>query len=56
MTSISNRNAILQFISFLDAIGEAALDAPVPESIRDEEEEIIEEQKDDGKMGFCEIQ
>lgn len=42
---------------FIDAIaGEAALEASVPESIRDEEEEIIEEQKDDGKMGFCEIQ
>lgn len=28
----------------------------VPESVRDEEEEIVEEQKEDGKLGFCEIQ
>jgi hypothetical protein len=31
-------------------------DASVAGSVRDEEEEILEEQKDDGKMGFCELQ
>lgn len=48
----------MNFITIvLDAIGEAAIDPNAPEtSIRDEEEEIVEEQKDDGKMGFCEIQ
>lgn len=33
-----------------------AAESSVPESVRDEEEEMLEEQKDDGKMGFCEIQ
>lgn len=36
--------------------GLADCDPSVPESVRDEEEEIAEEQKDDGKLGFCEIQ
>lgn len=38
-----------------DCLG-AELDPNVPESIRDEEEAAGEEQKDDGKLGFCEIQ
>lgn len=38
-----------------DCLG-AELDPSVPESIRDEEEAVGEEQKDDGKLGFCEIQ
>lgn len=37
-----------------DGLG-AECDPSVPESVRDEEE-IVEEQKDDGKLGFCEIQ
>lgn len=40
---------------FSDCLG-AELDPSVPESIRDEEEAVGEEQKDDGKLGFCEIQ
>lgn len=44
------------FHLLLDAVTEAGLDGSVPESVRDEEEEILEEQKDDGKMGLCEIQ
>lgn len=36
--------------------GLAEVELTVPESVRDEEEEIVPEQKDDGKLGFCEIQ
>lgn len=38
-----------------DALGSEVLDPNAPESIPDEEE-AIEEQKDEGKLGFCEIQ
>lgn len=38
-----------------DCLG-GELDPSVPASIHDEEEADVEEQKDDGKLGFCEIQ
>ena len=37
-----------------DALAEC--DPSQPESVRDEEEAIVEEQKDEGKLGFCELQ
>lgn len=39
-----------------DALAPETLDPNALESIRDEEEEAVEEQKDEGKLGFCEIQ
>lgn len=36
--------------------GLADIDPSQPESVRDEEEAIVAEQKDEGKLGFCEIQ
>jgi anionic cell wall polymer biosynthesis LytR-Cps2A-Psr (LCP) family protein len=53
-TNFFRLSFFLNLVALADALGE--IEASVPESVRDEEEEIVEEQKDDGKLGFCEIQ
>lgn len=57
MNAIENiRSRLYKLYRYVsDTLG-AECDASVPESIRDEEEEIVEERKDEGKLGFCEIQ
>lgn len=50
---ITNFNISTNLIS--DALGE--IDPNATESVRgDEEEDVVEEQKEEGKLGFCEIQ
>lgn len=51
---LSRRHVLTCFLNnFADGLADVTSQ---PESVHDEEEEIVEEQKDEGKLGFCEIQ